>query len=91
MSSILIVGGDRLGVIPEKLRAFGYTKINHISGRKVKMVKKQIPYETNSILILTDYINHNMLHSIKKQAASQKIPVYFAKRSWSYIEQSLRA
>lgn len=89
MKSLLIVGADHLGSIPQKLEDFGFSKVLHISGRKVQMVKREIPENIDSILVLTDFINHNLAKVLKKKAQDQAVPVYYAKRSWCSIYQTL--
>ena len=89
MSSLLIVGADHLGVIPEKLNSVGFDEVFHLNGRKGQMVKKDIPESVSCILVLTDYVNHNLSTVIKKRAKKQSIPVYYAKRSWSSIHRVL--
>ncbi|MET3507905.1 hypothetical protein ABMB67_004026 [Halalkalibacter oceani] len=88
-SSLLIVGADRLGSIPKKLEQMGFSEINHVSGRKVQMVKKEIPAHIDLILVLTDFINHNLTSVLKKKAAEQDIPICYAKRSWCSIYQAI--
>lgn len=90
MSSLLIVGADHLGEIQDKLTSVGFNEILHINGRKGKMVKKEIPANISCILVLTDYVNHNLSTVIKKRAKSQSIPIYYAKRSWCSIYKVLK-
>ncbi|MGG3891476.1 DUF2325 domain-containing protein [Metabacillus fastidiosus] len=90
MGSLLVVGADNLGVITNKLLSVGFDEILHISGRKVQMVKKEIPGNISFILVLTDYVNHNLSTVIKQKAKSQSIPVFYAKRSWSSIYQVIK-
>ncbi|WP_257351022.1 DUF2325 domain-containing protein [Pseudalkalibacillus decolorationis] len=90
MRSLLIVGADHLGVIPDKLVSVGFDKVVHISGRKVQMVKKGIPENISSILVLTDYVNHNLSAVIKQRAKNQAIPIFYAKRSWCSIYQAIK-
>src|SRR3954447_19713183 len=90
MSSLLIVGADHLGVIREKLSSVGFDEILHINGRKVKMVKSKIPESISCILVLTDYVNHNLSTVIKQRAKSQSIPIFYAKRSWCSIHNALK-
>jgi hypothetical protein len=85
LRSLLIVGADHLGVIPDKLTMIGFDEVLHINGRKGQMVKKVIPENINYILVLTDYVNHNLSTVMKKRAKDQSIPIYYAKRSWSSI------
>lgn len=89
MSSLLIVGADHLGKIPSKLESIGFSEIIHISGRKVQQVKKEIPTHIDLILVLTDYINHNLSTVLKKKAVEQAIPICYAKRSWCSIYQAI--
>jgi hypothetical protein len=79
MRSLLIVGADHLGVIPNKLTSVGFDEVLHI-----------IPEKISSILVLTDYVNHNLSTVIKKRAKNQSIPIYYAKRSWCSIYKALR-
>ncbi|MCM3586656.1 DUF2325 domain-containing protein [Mesobacillus maritimus] len=90
MNSLLIVGADHLGIIPDKLTSVGFDEILHVNGRKAKMVNIEIPEKVNCILVLTDYVNHNLTSVIKKRAKSQSIPIYFAKRSWCSIAKVLK-
>jgi hypothetical protein len=90
MSSLMIVGADRLGSILDKLSSFGFHDVYHVNGRKVKMVNMEIPEKVGCILVLTDFVNHNLSTEIKKRAKSQCIPIYFAKRSWCSIYKTLQ-
>ncbi|OIJ14495.1 dihydroorotate dehydrogenase [Anaerobacillus alkalilacustris] len=89
MKSLLVVGADHLGTIPQKLGELGFSEVIHLNGRKVQMVKREIPENIDSILVLTDYINHNLAKTLKKKAQDQSVPVYYAKRSWCSIYQAL--
>ncbi|SDY06727.1 hypothetical protein SAMN05421736_101284 [Evansella caseinilytica] len=89
MSSLLVIGGDKLGAIPDNLKNLGFKDVIHIDGRKVQMVKKEIPDHIDIILILTDYINHNLAKKIKNKASKKEIPICYARRSWCAIYSSL--
>lgn len=89
MDNILIIGADRLGNIETNLKDYGFGSITHINGRKVKMVHKAIPEQVDLILILTDYINHNLANVIKSKAKKRNIPTVFARRSWCSIAKTL--
>jgi hypothetical protein len=91
MRSLLIIGADHLGNIPKQLRKIGYKEVTHFDGRKVQMVKRKIPEHIDLILVLTDYINHNLSTVIKQKAKEKEIPICYAKRSWSSIHQVLTA
>lgn len=90
MKSLLIIGGDHLGKITEKLEEEGYNKVIHINGRKTQMIRKSIPDKVDLILVLTDFINHNLSGVIKRKANEQGIPICFSKRSWSSILEKLQ-
>ena len=87
--SIFIVGADHLGNIDKQLNRLGFNKIIHISGRKKKHYKLDLPDAADYVLVLTDYVCHNVSKEIKKKAKSKGIPVLFCKRSWSHIQQEL--
>ncbi|MGY4690617.1 DUF2325 domain-containing protein [Salibacterium sp. K-3] len=89
VDTLMIVGADKLGSIPKRLQEVGFQDISHVSGRKVKMVQKNIPEDVDLVLILTDFINHNMTDKVKEKAKEQNVPVCFAKRSWCSIYKTL--
>ncbi|MET3287436.1 UNVERIFIED_CONTAM: hypothetical protein ABID98_000006 [Brevibacillus sp. OAP136] len=89
MASVLIIGGDRLGRIVDLLQGNGFQEINHITGRKASQVKVKIPVNTNMILVLTDFVNHNLSTSIKLKAKEQNLPIMFCKRSISELVKVL--
>ncbi|MDG5786060.1 DUF2325 domain-containing protein [Evansella sp. AB-P1] len=89
MASLLVIGGDKLGAIPSHLKDVGFHEIIHIDGRKVQMVKREIPDNIDLILVLTDFINHNLAKKIKDKANKKDVPICFSRRSWCAIYQSL--
>lgn len=91
MASILIVGGDHLGNIKEKLEHLGYQKILHIKGRRDSDVRLHIPKEVKMILVLTDYVNHNLAKNIKLRAKERELPIVFSRRAWSDIHSLINA
>ncbi|MDQ0340425.1 hypothetical protein J2S00_003240 [Caldalkalibacillus uzonensis] len=91
MRSLLVVGGDHLGNITDQLKELGVCQICHVSGRKCQQVKREIPKNVDAVLVLTDYINHNLSKVIKQRAKEQRVPIYFAKRSWCSIYRCLTA
>ncbi|MEK6635824.1 MAG: DUF2325 domain-containing protein, partial [Planctomycetota bacterium] len=42
------------------------------------------------IIVLYDFVNHNLAHKIKSFAENRGIPVVYAKRSWSSIYQKIK-
>jgi hypothetical protein len=90
MANLMIVGADHLGNITEKLMNCGVTNIIHMDGRKDNMTKRDIPSYVDIVLVMTDYINHNLAKVIKQKAKSQEVPTYFVKRSWCSIFQAIQ-
>lgn len=90
MKSLLIIGGDHLGKIKQKLEGEGFNEVIHINGRKTQMVRKGIPSHVDLILVLTDFINHNLSGAIKRKAQEKGIPIRFSKRSWSAIYEEIQ-
>ena len=85
--SILIVGADHLGNIAKKL---GYHSLTHIKGRKnINRRNLKIPKRTDLIVVMTDYVGHNLACYIRELARNQSVPVIFSKRSWAYLSQKL--
>lgn len=88
--SVLIVGGDHLGSIPKELDKMGVNEVKHMSGRSTQKIRNGIPETMDFIIVLCDYVNHNLSHKIKEYANSKAIPVVYAKRSWSSIYQKIK-
>ncbi len=87
--SVLIVGADHLGSIPKELKKIGVDDIRHMNGRNRNVIKKGMPITMDLIIVLYDYVNHNLADVIKKSARELNIPVIFTKRSWSSIYKRL--
>lgn len=86
---VLVIGGDHLGAIAGNLAGLGFGDVHHVKGRNEKRV--DIPAGTQLILVLVDYVNHNLAKWVKEQAKAQGLPIVFARRSWSAICQSLQS
>jgi hypothetical protein len=90
VANLLIIGADHLGNITKKLKNCGVSNVIHVSGRKVNMVRMNIPENVDFILVITDFVNHNLAKVIKQKAKDQEIPTYYVKRSWSSIYKVLQ-
>jgi len=88
--SVLIVGGDHLGSIPKELDKLGIDDVKHVTGRSNQKFRGVIPESMDFIIVLCDYVNHNLSYKIKEFAHSREIPVIYAKRSWSSIYQKMK-
>ncbi|PZE19002.1 DUF2325 domain-containing protein [Paenibacillus xerothermodurans] len=89
MPAILVVGADHLGNMPEQLASIGFNEVVHMSGRKCQSVRRSIPEKVDAVLVLTDYINHNLTKVIKQQAKEQDLPIFYAKRAWCSVQKAL--
>ncbi len=87
--SILVIGGDRLGNIPEMLQKNGFSYVQHYSGRKKQSVE-EIVASFDYILVLTDFVGTDLARRIKTEAKKKKVSFTFSKRSWSYIYKALQ-
>lgn len=79
----LIVGGDKLGNIPEVLQQKGFKEYIHWPGRKKGMRKKEVPNNVDMVIVLYDFIEHRLTEMIKEQTKSRNIPCIFSKRACS--------
>ncbi len=84
--SILIVGGDTLGSIPERLRSAGAEEIIHWRGRDMKDMRREIPRRIDMIVVMCDFVNHNLVRRIKASAERSSIPVIYSRRSATFLE-----
>lgn len=84
--SVLIIGGDKINSILTMLKTLGVTNIDHWDARKKSSApKKKIPKKTDCIVMLTSFLNHNVMHKYKNEAKKQKIPFICTKRSTSCV------
>ena len=79
----LIVGGDTLGNIPDVLIDKGIKEYIHWPGRKKGMRNKKIPENIDMIIVLYDYIEHNLSKIVKNYSKSMDIPCIYSKRACS--------
>lgn len=85
---VLVIGGDHLGAIAGNLEGLGFGKVHHVKGRTEN--RCDIPAGTSLILVLVDYVNHNLAKWVKEQAKARTLPLVFSRRSWSAICTSLQ-
>ncbi|MBI5795461.1 MAG: DUF2325 domain-containing protein [Planctomycetes bacterium] len=87
--SVIIVGADHLGCIPKELDRIGISKIQHLNGRSGQKIRGKMPDNADFIILLYDFVNHNLAYKIKKIAGNKGIPIIYAKRSWPSIYFSI--
>ncbi|MFA7084514.1 MAG: DUF2325 domain-containing protein [Arcobacteraceae bacterium] len=84
--SVLVIGGDQISHISLMLQNLGAKTINHWDARKKSSApRKKIPQDTNCIIMLTSFLNHNVMYKYKNEAKKQNIPFICAKRSISCV------
>lgn len=87
----VIVGADRLGNLPDVLKAHNIKINKHITGRDPSHQKKnlQLPSGTELVILLTDFLGHNVMKSFRSAAAKADIPIVACKRSVCSMQQAL--
>ncbi|HUH39819.1 MAG TPA: DUF2325 domain-containing protein [Castellaniella sp.] len=87
----LIVGADRLGNIPELLKDHNIAIRHHISGREPSHQKKtpQLPSGTQLVILLTDFLGHNVMKTFRAAALRAGVQVMVCRRSVCSMKQAL--
>lgn len=83
--SVVVVGGDEITAIKAVLYNLGAEKIYHFDGRKRSDVLRRLPVDTQCVVMITDFLNHNAMKVFRKQAKERDIPLICSKRSVSCI------
>lgn len=82
----LIVGADKIGAKKDFLaRKFGVTKILHWDGRQKKL--PPLP-QVDLVLVLTGFVNHQLMNWVKKEAKRRNVRVVYLKRGVSELLQT---
>lgn len=89
--SAVVVGADRLGNIPELLKGHNIAIRHHISGRDPSHQKKtlQLPSGTELLILLTDFLGHNVMKTFRAAAQRADIRVVACRRSVCSVKQAL--
>ncbi|MFT0533089.1 DUF2325 domain-containing protein [Castellaniella hirudinis] len=87
----LVVGADRLGNIPDLLRDHNIAISHHISGRDTAHQKKapSLPSGTDLVILLTDFLGHNVMKTFRAAAQRAGIRVMTCRRSVCSMQQAL--
>lgn len=83
--SILILGGDKITTLKELLLTLGVTNFRHWPMRKTGEMKRELPYNLDGIVMLTDYLNHNAMKRYKRLAKEQGVPLICTKHCSSHV------
>ncbi|MDH2236581.1 DUF2325 domain-containing protein [Pigmentiphaga sp. GD03639] len=89
--SAVVVGADRLGNIPDLLKGHNIAITHHISGRDPAHQKKtlQLPSGTELLILLTDFLGHNVMKAFRQAAQRAGIQVVACRRSVCSMQQAL--
>lgn len=91
--SAVIVGADRLGNIPDLLQRLNIAITHHISGRDPSHQKKapQLPRGTDLVILLTDFLGHNVMKMFRQAAQRAGVKVVVCRRSVCSMQQALES
>lgn len=65
-------------------------EIRHITGRSGQKISDEIPKTMGFIIVLHDFVNHNLANKIKNLAESSSISMVYARRTRSSIYQKIK-
>jgi len=87
----VVVGADRLGNIPELLKGHNIAIRHHISGRDPAHQKKtlQLPSGTDLLILLTDFLGHNVMKTFRAAAQRSGVKVLVCRRSVCCMKRAL--
>ena len=88
----VVVGADRLGNIPETPSAMGIHVACHISGRHAAHQRKLpgLPQGTQLLILLTDFLGHNVMRHFRELARDRAVPVVCCRRSSNCVAESVQ-
>lgn len=87
----VIVGADRLGNIPLLLSEHNIRITLHVSGRDASHQRRtmQLPTGTEMVILMTDFLGHNVMKAFRQAAQRSGIPVLACRRSVCALKQAL--
>jgi hypothetical protein len=87
----VVVGADRLGNIPDVLGHHNIRIIHHISGRDPSHQRRalHLPSGTELVILLTDFLGHNVMKSFRQAAQRSGAKVMACRRSVGAVQQAL--
>ena len=85
----LIVGGDYIQTLKRELLAHGLTNVKHWDGRQSRFAKRTIPGSARLVVILYDYVSHNVSNALRRQATKNGVPLVFCRSSTHELRRKL--
>lgn len=91
MTQALVVGADRLGNLLDLLKSHNIKVKHHITGRETTHQKRvdQLPTGTSLVILLTDFLGHNVMKSYRCAAQRAGVQVMCCRRSKGSMQQAL--
>ncbi|OFV47234.1 hypothetical protein RP300_01746 [Oligella urethralis] len=91
MTGALVVGADRLGNLTDLLKSHNIKVKHHISGREVSHQKRvdQLPSGTSLVILLTDFLGHNVMKSYRCAAQKAGVQIVCCRRSKGSMQEAL--
>jgi hypothetical protein len=88
----VVVGADRLGNIPETLATLGVSIALHIDGRHAAHQRRLpgLPQGTQLLILLTDFLGHNVMRHFRDLARAHAVPVVCCRRSTICVAESVQ-
>lgn len=86
-----VIGADRLGNIPSLLSHYDIKVTHHVTGREKCHQRKspKIPSGTELLILLTDFLGHNVMNAFRAAAQREGIRVVACRRSVCALRQAL--
>lgn len=87
----VVVGADRLGNIPALLSNHNIRITHHVSGRDASHQRRmlQLPTGTEVVILLTDFLGHNVMKAFRQAAHKAGVRVLACRRSVCAVKQAL--
>lgn len=88
----VVVGADRLGNIPDVLNGHNIRITHHVSGRDPSHQRRglQLPTNTAVVILLTDFLGHNVMKAFRQAAQKSGAKVMACRRSVGAVQQALK-
>jgi hypothetical protein len=85
----LFVGGDHIDGLVEQLDGLGLQRIEHWAGRKVRDLNRTIPPDMDLVVVLFDYVNHNLLRKVREKAQRQGLKLVYSRHSGVELREKI--
>lgn len=84
--SVLVIGGDKIDAIRSLLALLGVSCVTHWDARKKSSIcKKIIPMDTDCVVMLTTFLNHNAMKHFRSEAKKKELPIICSKHNISSL------